>query len=761
MNSYTKFYIFIVTFFTTAIYSQNIDPSLINNLSDAQIKIVEEELLKRSSGGNSSLNAPIVNESTKKGLANDLNLSKGKKYGYDYFSSIPTNISAVGDLPLPNDYKISLKDQFTIILSGSKEAIFDIEVKLDGTILFPELGSVTVVGETFEDVKSKLRNLINQSYVGVNIDISLKNLAAKKVTIVGAVKTPGTYLVNPFSTISSVLAYSGGISEIGTLRDIKLIRVDGKVYNFDLYKLLIDGDRSDDITIQAGDVILINAAKHFITISGSIKRPAIYEINNSETLGDLIEFSLGFNPRANLENMSLSLLDKETSKIIQKNTSDLNLLLSDSNYEILNVTVYNFVSKNESSVFISGAVREPGFYELLESNKLEDIIDKLEFIDVYPWAAVIEQFDENELIKSSTLFSLNDKSTYQNIDILPNSKIFFASVYDRSFNGLNSISRNLINDFSLRISHKNSNYELPVYGKFKVDSFIDLLGLDMSDVNEIANYISPLDSLVINENYKMMEFNAKKYNRVSFRSPVNDLITVTISGAVDYPGKYTLNSDSTLNDLYELIGKFKKEAFLNGVIFTRQSVRERQLESIQRSRKSLNEALIVAQQKGQNIGDISIIKSLSEEIEPKNLGRIAGDYSPDSISSLNTILLEGDSIIIPKNPNVINVFGEVLNPTSFEYSKGISVRRAIERAGGFKDFAKRSNVYVIKANGIIEPVKRNIFIKNTKLEPGDTIVVPRKIITNNQGLEILIPITQVLSDLAFSAAALETLSNSN
>ena len=149
---------------------------------------------------------PAVKESTKRASpGSDINKSSNKKYGYNYFSSTPTTISAVGDLPLPNEYRISLNDQFTIILSGSKEAIFDLNVNLDGSILFPELGSISVVGETFQEVKTKLKNLIEQSYIGVQIDLSLKNLSAKKITIVGAVKTPGTYLVNPFSTISSAL----------------------------------------------------------------------------------------------------------------------------------------------------------------------------------------------------------------------------------------------------------------------------------------------------------------------------------------------------------------------------------------------------------------------------------------------------------------------------------------------------------------------------------------------------------------------------
>ena len=206
---------------------------------------------------------------------------------------------------------------------------------------------------------------------------------------------------------------------------------------------------------------------------------------------------------------------------------------------------------------------------------------------------------------------------------------------------------------------------------------------------------------------------------------------------------------------------FKSEAFLEGIIFTRQSVRNRQRQSIQKSREDLNKALLTSTQKGENIGDINVIRALSQTIEPENLGRIAGDFSPESLSSSKTILLDGDTIIVPRNPNTINVLGEVLNPIAFEYNKRVTVRSAIDNSGGYQDYADKRKVYVIKANGLIEKANRNIFTRNVKLEPGDTIVVPRKIITNNPGIEALLPVTQILSDLAFSAAAIESLSNSN
>jgi protein involved in polysaccharide export with SLBB domain len=628
---------------------------------------------------------------------------------------------------------------------------------LDGTILFPELGSIYVVGETFLEVKTKLKNLVKQSYIGVQIDLSLKNLSAKKITIVGAVKTPGTYLVNPFSTISSALGYSGGISQIGTLRNIRLIRTNGKTYSFDLYKLLIRGNRSDDITIESGDVIVIDSAQQFININGEVKRPAIYEVREDETLDDLINFALGFTQIANTSNISLRVLDIKSSSIKNINVSNQEFSLSD----VLSVNVNPFVNKDIASVKVSGSIKEPGFYPIFDNETLEEVIDRLEFIDVYPWLAVLEQFDDDNLIKSVSLFNLKDPNTYRSVKILPNSRLFFANIESREYSEVSSMTKDLIADYDIRINHKQGTYTLPVFGRFDVKSFVDYLGLDMSDVDDEATYISPLDNIVIKDSYKNMQFIAKKYNTVSFRSPVNDLISVTIGGAVDFPGTYTMNADSVIDDLYELIGEFKSEAFLEGIIFTRNSVRSRQKKSIQKSKEDLNKALLTSLQKGDNIGDISVIRALSESIEPENLGRIAGNFSPRSLSSSRTILLDGDSIFVPRNPNTINVLGEVLNPIAFEYNKRTTVRSAIDNAGGYQDYADKRKVYVIKANGIIELEKRNIFIRSVQLEPGDTIVVPRKIITNNPGLEALLPITKILSDLAFSAAAIETLSNSN
>ena len=751
-----KKYLFLVFFiFSFNTYGQAIDPSILSQLSPEQIEMAKDAYASKNSTDKSIEELPVIDESLiTKQSTKDANKISGKKYGYDFFSSMPTSLLAVGDLPLPNDYKISLRDQFTVILSGSKDAIFNLNVKLDGTILFPELGAISVVGLSFQEVKDTLSQLIEKSYVGVNIDVSIQNLSAKKITIVGAVQTPGTYLVNPFSSITSALAYSGGISEIGSLRDIKLIRNNQEIFSFDLYDLLIRGDRSKDLTIEAGDTLLINAASQFVEINGAVKRPGIYEILEGETLEGIVDFALGFTQTANISNISVSFLDLKKAAIVKKNVKNLDQSLKNT----LSINVFNYVSEDTANVQVIGALEQPGFYDIEKYKNLEDLIANLKFVDVYPWLAVLEQFDENKLIKSSVLFSLNDPSTYKSIELMPNSKVYFTNIDGRSFNGVSGMTKNLINDYALRLNHKQGTFELPVYGKYSVKSFVDLLGLDMSDVDEKATYISPLEDIVVNDSYKDMQFTAKKFNTLGFRSPKNNLISVSISGAVEFPGTYTLNDDSSLEDLYQLVGKFKSQAYLKGIVLTRETIRARQVEAGQRAKDDLNRAILTSTQKGENIGDISIIRALSESIDPRNLGRLAGDFSPKSQASINTILFDGDTIIVPKNPSTINVFGEVLNPLAFAFSKNISLRSAISNAGGYQQFADKRRVYVITASGITLKDERNVFFKKKiTLGPGDTIVVPRKIVTNNPGIDALVPITTVLSDLAFSAAALDAL----
>ncbi len=164
-------------------------------------------------------------------------------------------------------------------------------------------------------------------------------------------------------------------------------------------------------------------------------------------------------------------------------------------------------------------------------------------------------------------------------------------------------------------------------------------------------------------------------------------------------------------------------------------------------------------QKSENEFNPTLFTSLLPEINEEFLGRVAGSFVPNSNQSNKTILNDNDSIFVPTNPNSVSVFGEVLNPLTIIFSKNLTVRDVIESAGGYGEFADKERIFIIKADGSTSKIRRNIFVKNDILEAGDTVIVPREVFINSPLLETLAPVTQILSDIAFSAAAIENLSN--
>ena len=814
--------IFLITLLISAqaVHAQELDPSILSKINEQQLSTLESSFQSRSFNDVNSLkNDAPIEESLVDNSESVLKDSEAtEKFGYSFFNSTPSSIIAVGDLPLPNDYKISIKDNFTIILSGSKDSMFDVEVKLDGTILFPEIGSVYVAGISLADARSKLSNLVNQSFIGVNIDLSLNNLSAKKITIVGAVKTPGTYLVNPFSTITSALNYSGGISENGSLREIKLIKNDGRLFSFDLYDFLVYGNRAGDLSLDAGDTILVEGTDNFVEVSGSVMRPMIYEVKSSDTLEDLVNYALGFKRTSNKTKISISSFDKENLRMDQIETSDLSINVKNA----LNVTVFDYVTEKKTGILVKGAVKEAGYYDHEKFETLGDLVNALEFVNAYPFFSMLEQFDKKKLKQQTKFFSLNDSSTYSNLKLTANTKIYFISldefenfssrfvlvdsndeiesesnsessleddngnkedqselilanssldknssennISEKEFKqryDINLKTYQLMKDYELTINHDENIYKLPIYGNFMVDSIVDLVGLDLSDVpNFEATYISPIDNIVEVSDYRLMSFKANKFHNLSFKSSQNNLIKVFIYGAVEFPGEYTLSENSSLQDLYNLTGSFKSYANDNAIVLRRESIKQQQIKSIRRTKSELKSAIFATSMQsaeGSSNIDSSLMDSVNTEIDEDSLGRIAGIFAPNTSQSVKTVLENNDYIFVPKKSNTISVVGEVMNPNAFVFEDGITFREAVDLAGGYRDSADKRGAYIIKENGLIYKPGTNIFISSQDVFAGDTIVIPTKILAQNSTMDIVNSLTAILSQISFSAAAIDSL----
>jgi len=800
----------IVFFSSTLVNAQELE-SAISKISNNQLSSLQNMYTKNPYSSSDEEDYEANKAETLKDAKNSSSRESIKnlndssiKFGYDFFNKKPSTLVAVGDLPFPNDYKISLKDKFTVILSGSTEEIFDLSVKLDGTILFPRIGSISVIGETFKEVKNKINNIVDQSFIGVDVDISLSRLSAKKITIVGAVKNPGTYIVNPFSSISSALIYSGGVLETGSLRNIKLIKNDGGVHDFDLYELLVNGDRSNDITIDAGDTLMVEGAYRFVELSGSINRPLTYELKEGEKLDDIVRFGLGFKQTSNKNKISISNLDLKNASINQIETDNLKMSLDNA----VAVKIFDYSSELKEGILVKGAVKEAGYYKVNDYPNLETLINSLVFVNTYPFLGILEQFDKENLTRKTIFFNLFDPFSYRDVTLTSNSKVYFIKLddfenfslkfpYDYSsleeeleigdiekdtFKEIdksklevddnfienydfNERTFNSMKDYELTINHDGNSILVPIYGQFSVESIINILGLDVSDIPDYeVTYISPLENIVEVGDYRPMKFKANKFHNLSFKSPQNSLISVSIEGAIEFPGNYTLSENSSLQDLYNLVGNFKNYANYNAILLQRESVKALQLKSLERAKADLKSALFTAMQQsddGDNstIDTIKALDSLNTDYDEDSLGRIAGVFIPDSIQSRETILQDGDSIYIPNKSNTISVIGEVMNPNAFIFNTSISYSDAISLAGGFKQFADKRGGYIIKENGLIYKPGLNIFRSDKSLDPGDTIVVPREVIMKNTTLDVVNSLTAVLSQIAFSAAALESLQN--
>ncbi len=744
-----KFILFLCLFFISFnFFSQEIDQNTANLLAK------NPEVLQRINEINSQSisDQPKGSDKSIDSETNSFNLSeKSKKFGFDYIKSIPTSISSTSDLPVPNNYRISLGDKLRIIITGGKRDSFDLTVGMDGSILFPELGLINVFGETIAEVRKKIEVLVDNSYVGTDVSISLLELSAKKVNIVGAVKNPGTYIVNPFSTISSVLAYSGGFEEYASLRTITILR-DGKEIIFDLYQLLINGSRENDLNIEQGDTILVNSTNNFVEIMGSVNRPFIYEYKYDETLKDLISYAMGFSQKANKRNIAVTYLDNELdlTKLVEVNF-EKNVNISQFN-TLLALEVFSIESSRFSKVRVTGPLENQGYFNVPESGKLSELMPGLEFSASINSFIGVVQFET-----FSRLFSINDPDTH-NINLKDNYEVLFFSKLDQVLNDkrLTPNSKKLVNDFSLRVFDGNQR-NFAFFGTANALDVINFFGIDVDDIlSDKTTYISPLNDQVITDSYDKLSFTSQKFNSLSFRRLNSEVINVFVAGEVETPGPYTLDSNATLNDLYTLTGGLTKAADNDIAIFERESVRQKNLENSRRANAEINEILINLASEGVELSP-NINQILSNDSEITLPGRIAGDFSSKNVERNSQFFLQdGDSLFIPKKLSTFSVIGAVYNSSTYIYDNEIDLIEAIKISGGYKQNALKKNIFVIRSDGFIER-PRGLFRKNMKIYPGDTIVVPRDLEMKSEFLDDLIPLTSLLSNLAFSAAAIDNL----
>ena len=682
-------------------------------------------------------------------------------FGYDFFNYMPSKSDPVIDIPLFSDYSISFNDELELIYFGNEDAILDLRVDLSGSVLSPEIGSVGLVGLTLQQANDKIKKLVSEAYLGTKSYLSVKKPSMRKISIIGHIKQPGTYLMNPFISLTEAIKYSGGLRDNASIRDIHVIDLNGSVQRVDLYDFLIGGKRTEDLNLKNGDTVVIKTTNKFVDISGEVHNPKIFEYKSNDNIESLIGFASNFTKDADRTNLYATV--NNNNELI---SLSLNLDSEVGNLDLISIMAGSKTSKNNTLAKVVGTEVSSGIFEYKKGDNIEEVIKRLTFSkDIYPFFAQISQFDPISLKKEVFFFSLEDSKTYREISLGSNVEIRFysrqdiESLYSNYINGEDSnLLYNSSTYYQKSLIIGNNSYVAPIIGEVTSSGLLNYFGIrqDLDFENILINFKSgevsgvPLDSFI--DSSRIISFNAP--------SKTNDYIEITMGGAFKNPGIYYVDSSTTLQEAYKLAGGINDQAATNSIVLLRDSILNRERKSLEASKSLLVDIILQSTASNKenmlNLEDVTSLFTLAESVEP--VGRFVGEIGPGSIGAKNLILEDGDEVIARMKESSVTIAGEVINPVTVIYEPNFEINDYILMSGGYSPFAKENDLIIIRSNGLAVKFNNGFGKDKVNIRPGDTIIVQRDLEKGNNLLAIS-SIAQIISNIAFSAASLNAIRN--
>ncbi|OPY84280.1 MAG: Polysialic acid transport protein KpsD precursor [Syntrophus sp. PtaU1.Bin208] len=357
-----------------------------------------------------------------------------RRFGYEFFQETSVQVfSERKDIPVPIDYLVGPGDEVRIMLWGRVNSQYNLIVDRDGRITIPQIGPVAVAGMTFEKMSQQIIKMTEQM-VGANIDIAMGSLKSTPVLVLGDVRRPGSYTVGSFATITDALLLAGGPNDIGSMRNVQLKRNGRLVTTFDLYNLLLKGDRSRDLVLRAGDVIFVPVTGPQVGIAGNVKRPAIYEFKDRHDLGGLFDLAGGILPTADTQQIQVSRIQKNDRQVVV-DIDDKNLnrsktvKLQDGDL----VKVFSIVDRDRNAVYLEGNVKRSGKYQYKAGMRVGDVIknsaDLLDetFMDYALIKRIVPPDRKEELVPFNLGKMLTRRDLSNNVELRPEDRVYIFS----------------------------------------------------------------------------------------------------------------------------------------------------------------------------------------------------------------------------------------------------------------------------------------------------------------------------------------------
>jgi protein involved in polysaccharide export with SLBB domain len=674
-------------------------------------------------------------------------------YGSELFSQSSAGFQANQNIATPLNYIIGPKDVLKLVIYGVQEFSADLIVSNEGIVQIANVGQVKIGGLTIEAATARVKQQMSRtSYISLRtnesqIALTVGDIRNIQVSVIGAMKS-GKYNVSSLSNVLSVLTEAGGPNEIGSFRNIELIRNNKVESKIDLYQFMQYGDQKQMMSLKDNDVIRIPAYKSRLEIKGQAKRPGIFEPTPNESFKNILEYAGGFDDTAYTALV----------KVIQKTDKERAIKdLSDSEYDKYIpkggdvIMISKIIDRYQNRVKLIGAAYRPDTYELTQGMRVSDLIKKGDGLkeDAFTSGAQLFRLKPN-LLREVVNIDLGkalagDKS--ENIFLQREDELFISSILD------------LRDSFNVTIYgevHNPGKYQyvdsmtvkdlitLAGGSNFAANRKIEVARLYKQEGNRVSsNRIATLYTTELDANLNFVPGNSdivlQPYDVVSITKKVGYAETqvVAITGQVQYEGRYSIvNRIERVSDIINRAGGIIGDAYGKGAFIKRETIKADTISQV------LKDSL----------------KKLGVEYElPSNVQNIALDIdqilkNPGSYYDL--VLADKDEIVIPKLDNKITIRGGVLRPITITYHDGITMGECISAAGGISENARRSRAYVVYYNGRAKRTKTFGFFKlNPRIEPGSEVVIPE----GAQRKDILTGILQYVTILAQIGTSVATL----
>ena len=646
----------------------------------------------------------------------------GKRvFGRDIFNNKKLSFEPQMNIATPQNYVVGPGDQLIIDIYGASQQSLKLMVSPDGDVTVPEFGPIRVSGLSINAAQAKIRSKLGSYYQSSEIKTSLGQTRSIMVNVMGEVRVPGTYTLSAFATVFHALYMAGGISDLGTLRSIKVFRQGRQISVVDVYEFILNGRLAGNVRLQDNDVIQVGTYDCIVDISGKVKRPMAYEMRKGESLSALLKYAGGFTGDAYKKLIRVLRNSEEMKSVYNVEEFDYNSFKLEDGDQVSIDQIYD---RFKNMVEIKGAVFRPGMYQFGEEvNSVRSLIERASGLteEAMTSKAVLRRLKPNRTqevitidldgilrgsvadipLQNEDILFIPTLAEHQNLRTLTiTGEVIFPGTYEFA-------DRMTIEDLILQAGGLTDRAST-----IKVDVSRRLRDPNAAEATmEIAKTFS--FSLADQTNFTLEPYDIVQVRR----SPVfQDPIRVTVEGEIAFEGSYTMEQkNQRLSDVVKSAGGVVPGAYVRGARLVRKMTADE---------KARMEAVIqMARQSADGKDSIALNKIAMSNTYTVGIHLDEALANPGSTQDIE--LMDGDRLIIPRFNHTVRISGDVNAPNTVAFEDGENYKYYIKQAGGFGDRAKKSHTYIVYQNGTMAKANEG------KIEPGCEVVVPSKSRNNN------------------------------